>query len=95
MYPLQTIKLLEGNYSSAEAHELVIGMINYQINALNIRNLSSEIRFGKPDSEARELVEALKKERTRLIQVFKQSETNGSTIKVHSNIHINLEHGRK
>lgn len=92
MYPLQTIKLLEGNYTSAEAHELVIGMINYQINALNIRNLSAEIRFGKPDREARELVEELKKERARLIQVFKQSEANGSTIKVKSNIHIKLEH---
>lgn len=92
MYPLQTIKLLEGNYTSADAHELVIGMINYQINALSIRNLSSEVRFGKPDHEARELIEELKKERTRLIQVFKQSESNLSTIKVKTNIHIKLEH---
>lgn len=92
MHPLQTVKLAEGTYSAQEARELVIGLINHEINALHIRNLSSEIRFGKPDEKAWATAEKLKEEKERLLRLFKKAEAEKTSLKINSNIHISIEH---
>lgn len=92
MQMLQTIKLIDDTYSVQEARERVVALLNHEINTLHLRNLSSEVRFGKPDQHALDHAEKLETEKERLLQLLKKAEAENKSIKINSNMHLNIEH---
>ncbi len=65
-------------------------MIHSKINFHNLRNWSSEERFGKPDLFSRQRVVELKEMGKYLESVFEEAKMLNKNIRVHSAIEIEL-----
>lgn len=91
MQMTQTTKLIEGKYSPQEAKEILIDLINNEINFLRLKNLSSEIRFGKPDSASWNRAEELDAARKELLQILQDAKNTQKCIAINSSIQIRIE----
>lgn len=66
------IKLIDNTYSTEEARDLILTLIDSKIHALSCTIFSHEERFGSVEPHYRQRLEELKKERASLVEVFKR-----------------------
>jgi hypothetical protein len=62
MEKAEILTIIEGNYSYDEAKEILMNMFTSKINYHNIKNWSSQERFGKEDVNAQKRLPALREE---------------------------------
>ncbi|MDZ4149380.1 MAG: hypothetical protein U1C58_13930 [Flavobacteriaceae bacterium] len=86
----ETLTLIDGNFTSDEAKELLSKMISSKINFHNIKNWSSQERFGKDDEIAQKRIPVLKKEMEKLQAILSEAKTNNKRLVVSSEINIIL-----
>lgn len=56
----QTLKLIDGTFSASEAREVLMNLINSKIQFHNLKNFSSEERFGHLNVDSLNRIEELK-----------------------------------
>ncbi|PKP39869.1 MAG: hypothetical protein CVT98_00205 [Bacteroidetes bacterium HGW-Bacteroidetes-15] len=86
----EKLTLIDGNFTSDEAKELLSKMISSKINFHNIKNWSSQERFGKDDEIAQKRIPVLKKEMEKLQAILSEAKTNNKRLIVSSEINIKL-----
>ena len=62
MKKTETLTMIDGNFTYDEAKEVLMNMFSSKINFHNMKNWSSEERFGKYDEIAQLRIPALRKE---------------------------------
>lgn len=88
METAQTIKLIDGSFSSKEAKEILVNLINNKINFHSRRNLAVEESTGKTDQVSQKRIKELTKAREDIIDFLSNKETSGKGISIHSIIQI-------
>lgn len=86
----EILTLIDDEFTSDEAKEILLKMISFKINFYNIKNWSSHERFGCDDDVAQKRLSALKKESEILQSVFTDAKIKDVKLSVKSEINISL-----
>lgn len=82
--------LIKGKFSARDAKEVLLSLINYKINFHELKNFSTEERFGKKDKRSVERIKDLREMKTRVLAIIEEAETAGKQIKIDSVLKIGL-----
>lgn len=86
----QNLKLTECFFSEDEAKEILISFFNSIINFHNIKNWSSNERYGKQDEISQKRIFELRKEVVKLQVILTEAKLQNKKIVVSSHIDITL-----
>ncbi len=84
------LKLIEGVFQQEDAKEILMKIFLDKINFHNIKNWSSQERFGKDDEFAQKRIPALKIEMDKLQKILSEAKAKNKRLKISSEIDITL-----
>ena len=84
------IDLIDGHFRPEDAKELLIDLFSRKTNFHEIKNLSSQERFGKDDHTHINRITQLTKNKQQLIQFFNELEKSGKRISIKSMVEIKV-----
>lgn len=90
MKDIEKLTLIDGVFSTEEAKEILMSIFTSKINFHNIKNWSSNERFGKDDESAQRRIPALKNEIENLQIILSKAKANNKKLVVTSEINIAL-----
>lgn len=86
----QEFKLIEGEFSQTEAMEVLNNVFSSKIQFHNMKNFSSQIRFGKDDETSLERISELKKTIEIISKIIKEAKIEDRKIEITSVINIRI-----
>lgn len=86
----ENLTLIEGSFSVDEAKEILTNIFSSKINFHKIRNLSTQVRYGKDDVIAQKRIPALKMELEKLEAIIAEAKAHNKKLLVNSAISITL-----
>lgn len=84
------LNLINGDFNHEEAKDLLTNLYNSKINFLNLKNWSSNERFGQDDEFSKIQIPYLKNELKKLQGLLLEAKLNGKSIKVSTEVNITL-----
>jgi hypothetical protein len=90
MNKAETLSIIEGNFTPDEANEILSQMINSKIKYHNLRNLSSQVRYGTDDEISHTRLPGLMKEMEKLQAIVSEANNTNKRLVVTSAINIVL-----
>lgn len=90
MNKAETLSIIEGNFTPDEANEILSQMINSKIKYHNLRNLSSQVRYGTDDEISHTRIPELMKEMEKLQAIVSEANNTNKRLVVTSAINIVL-----
>lgn len=88
---METIKLIDGQFTPEEAKEVLLDIIAKKINFHNLKNLSSQIRYNHPDQASQERIKELEKAKAQVLALVQEARSEQSSMVIEATIHIGLE----
>lgn len=86
----ETLTIMDDYFTHDEAKEIIMNMFSSKLNFHNIKNWSSQERFGKNDAIAQEKIPELRNEMKRLEEILIEAKTKNKKLVVSSAINIEL-----
>ncbi len=90
MKSTETLTIMDGNFTHDEAKEIIMNIFSSKINFHNIKNWSSQMRFGKDDEIAQNRIPALRNEMKKLEDILLEAKVKNKKLVVNSEINISL-----
>ena len=90
MNKTEKLNLIEGNFSDVEAKDILMNIFSSKINFHQLKNFSSQERFGKDDETAKKRIPELKVEIERLKQILSEAKAKNKTLVISSEINISF-----
>ena len=91
METMKKINLMNGEFNSIEAREILLDMCNKNINFNNVQNFSSQIRFGEDDEKALNRINQLKESVSSITEILEEAKAHNKKLKIKSFIEIEYE----
>lgn len=91
MDTLKKINLINGEFNSFEAREILLDMCNKNINFNKVQNFSSQIRFGSDDEKALHRIDQLRESVAHISEIIKEAKTLNKNLKIKSFVEIEYE----
>ena len=91
METTKKINLINGEYSSFEARELLLDMCNKNIHFNKVQNFSSQIRFGEDDRKALSRISQLEESASSIAEILEEAKAYNKKLKIKSFIEIEYE----
>ena len=91
METLKKINLINGEFNSFEAREILLDMCNKNINFNKVQNFSSLILFGVDDEKALHLIDQLKESVSHISEILEDAKVHNRKLKIKSFIEIDYE----
>lgn len=88
---MKKINLMNGEFNSIEAREILLDMCNKNINFNKVQNFSSQIRFGEDDEKALNRINQLKESVSRITEILEEAKVYNKKLKIKSFIEIEYE----
>jgi len=85
-----SLSLIEGEFESEEANEILMNIFSTKIHFHIMRNFSAEERFGKPDDVSTMRIPVLKNNIAILTEILSEAKRKGLTLKISANIDISV-----
>ncbi len=89
------LTLMNGNYSSDEAREILFNLFSNKINFHQMKNFSSQERFGKESKTALKRITQLKKSMLVASKIIDKAKKNNETLEILSEIKITFSKSKK
>ena len=86
----ESLQLIEGTFTDDEANEILMNIFLTKINFHEIKDFSSQERFGKQDEIALKRIPALKTEIQKLKKILLEAKAQNKKLAVSSEIIISL-----
>ena len=86
----EKLKLIDGDFIHEEAKEILMSIFSAKINFHQMKNFSSQERFGKDDETAVERIPALKHEIAKLNTILSAAKAQNKRLTIISEINISL-----
>jgi len=86
----EILTLIEGIFSYEDADEILSHFFSSKIKYHQIKNWSSNERFGKDDEISKERIPALERDLEKLKKILNQAKIDNKKFKIHSSINIEL-----
>lgn len=90
MNKVEKLTLIEGEFSDEEAKEILNSIFFSKINFHNIKNWSSNERFGMDDEIAQKRIPELRKEMAKLLEILSDAKAKKTRLVITSEINITL-----
>ena len=90
MNKIEKLTLVEGSFYYDEAKEIIMSMFSSKINFHNIKNWSSQERFGEDDENAQKKIPALRNEIKKLEEILLEAKAKNKKVMVNSEIKISI-----
>jgi hypothetical protein len=90
MKDTEKLILIDGIFSHGDAKEILLSIFSSKINFHNIKNWSSQERFGKEDEIAQKRVPALRSEMQKLQEILLVAKVGNKKLVISSEINITL-----
>lgn len=84
-------KLIEGNFSSKDAANVVFPLINKKINFHSLEGFSNEIRFSIDPSHSKARIKALQAAQSSIEELLASAEYKGMKVRINCSIEIEIE----
>ncbi|WP_264549738.1 hypothetical protein [Flavobacterium sp. N2820] len=91
METLKKINLINGEFNSFEAREILLDMCNKNMNFNKIQNFSSQIRFGEDDEKALHRIDELRESIVHISEILEDAKVHNRKLKIKSFIEIDYE----
>jgi anion-transporting ArsA/GET3 family ATPase len=91
METMKKINLMNGEFNSIEAREILLDMCNKNINFNKVQNFSSQIRFGEDDEKALNRINQLKETVSSITEILEEAKAHNKKLKIKSFIEIEYE----
>ena len=91
METLKKINLINGEFNSFEAREILLDMCNKNINFNKIQNFSSQIRYGEDDEKALCRINQLRESVAHISEILEEAKAHNKKLKIKSFIEIEYE----
>lgn len=91
MNKIEKLNLINGNFSSEEAKEILMNVFLTKVRFHEVKNFSSQVRFGKDDETAKIRIPQLKEELEKVLKIVSEAETANKKMIITSEINISLE----
>ncbi|WP_207421536.1 hypothetical protein [Desertivirga brevis] len=82
--------LINGQFSANDALEIMKNLINGKINFHNLKNFSSQVRFGQADEHSLKRMEELREQLHSITQLVNHCREQGKTLQIQSTISIEV-----
>ena len=86
----ETFDLIKGNFTPAEALEIINDLFSKKIHFNELKSFSQEIRFGSVDPNLQKRIQELKMSREEVKQVLANAIEGGKSLKVSSTVQIEI-----
>lgn len=86
---MKEFKLIYGSFTSEEACEVLLGLLDYKIKFHSQKVFSNDIRFGANDIKSKKRIEELEKVKKELKEYFDKNYDKDSIVRVNSSVIIN------
>jgi hypothetical protein len=90
MNKTEKLTLIEGVFLHDEAKDILMNIFSAKINFHQVKNFSSQERFGKDDETARKRIPALRDEIEKLQEILLEAKLNNKKLEVRSEINISF-----
>jgi hypothetical protein len=87
---MDNFKLVEGDFSAADAKEILLRLIEQKISFHNLKCFSHEVRYGSKDEHSLERIEELNKTKEKLILIINQAQIDGHLLSINSSIDVQI-----
>ncbi len=87
----EKLTIINGDFTSDEAKEVLMDLFRSKINFHTIKNWSTQERFGKDDLIAQERIPALTNDMKKLEEILIEAKNKNKRLVVNSDIYISLE----
>jgi hypothetical protein len=87
---MNNFKLVEGEFTAADAKEILLRLIEQKISFHNLKSFSHEVRYGVKDSHSLERIEELNQTKERLILLINQAQMDGDLLSISSAIDVDI-----
>jgi hypothetical protein len=84
------LTLIEGSFTAEEAKEILLNMYSTKINFHEMKNFSSQERFGMEDEIAKMRIPKLKNEIENVLQMVSVADLNKNKLMITAEINISL-----
>ena len=91
MNNIEKLNLIEGNFSNEEAKEILMNIFLTKIHFHEMKNFSSQERFGKDNETAEKRIPELKKELNKVLHIISEAKANNKKLVITSEINIGFE----
>ena len=91
MDTLKKINLINGEFNSFEAREILLDMCNKNINVNKVQNFSSQIRCGSDDEKALHRIDQLRESVAHISEIINEAKTLNKNLKIKSFVEIEYE----
>lgn len=88
---MRKINLINGEFDSFEAREILMDMCNKNINLNKMQNFSSQVRFGKDDEKALHRITHIKQGMISIAEILEEAKAYNKKLKIQSFIEIAYE----
>ena len=88
MHKTEKLVLIEGEFTHEEANDIIFNQFKSKLNFHNLKNLSSQERFGIEDETAKTRIPALKKEMEKFKTILSESIKHNQKLRINSVINI-------
>ena len=88
---MKKINLMNGEFNSIEAREILLDMCNKNINFNKVQNFSSQIRFGEDDEKALNRINQLQESVSSITEILEEAKAQNKKLKIKSFIEIEYE----
>lgn len=86
----QKLKLIDGYFSPEESREILLNVFSNKIQFHQMKNFSSQERFGKDDNSSVKRIPQLKKSIDKLLKIIDAAEKKGDNLEVKSEVIISI-----
>jgi hypothetical protein len=86
----EQLELIKGEFSAADAKEILLQLFGDKIKYHQIRNLSSIERFGEEDVFSKKRLPELKKHVQKIHDLFEKGSYSNATIKIQATVQIEI-----
>jgi hypothetical protein len=91
METMRKINLINGEFSSSDAREIVMDLYHKNINFNKIQNFSSQVRYGEDDLLALARIEDLKDSVEQITEILMEAKNENKRLVIKSYLEIELE----
>ena len=87
---MEKITLINGQFSSEEAQEILMNILSSKIRFHEMKNFSSQERLGEPDKIAQKRIPELKEEMEKIKKLIAQTQSSNQQMNINSEINISF-----
>ncbi len=86
----QLFALIRGEFSTDDAQEILVNLINKKIKFHQLQDFSHQERFGQPDEKSANRIKELRKTQAAILVVIQKAKARGKSLRISSDIQLEI-----